>query len=89
MLKPRYSLAGFPHTRTESHVVDGSYVAVDLLQGSIAAGIPDGGGPIFTSRHQQSPCWIQTDSVHLNANIKKRIYGGEKEQTYKFKGCIH
>lgn len=52
-------------------MVDGSGVAVDLLQGSIAAGVPDGDGPIFTARRQQSPRWIQTNGVHLFTSVRE------------------
>lgn len=52
--------------------MDGPTVAVDLLQSQLAAGVPDGDGPIFTSRHQQSPSWVQTDRVHLNLNVREQ-----------------
>lgn len=53
-------------------MVDGSSVALDLLQCFIAARVPDGDGPILTARHQQSPRWIQTNGVHLE--VKKVLY---------------
>lgn len=53
--------------------MDGPGVAADLLQCSVAAGVPDGDGPVFTAGHQQSPRWIQTNGVHL---------GEFGEQTY-------
>lgn len=49
--------------------MNGSIVAVDLLQCCVAAGVPDGGSPIFTARHQQSPRRIQTDGVHLHVGV--------------------
>lgn len=59
------------HTRAKGHVMDGSSVAaVDLLQRPVAAGVPDGDGPIFTAGHQQSPRWIQTDGVHLYMHVR-------------------
>lgn len=64
----------FTQTRTEGHVVDAPTVAVDLLQSPVVAGVPDGDGPIFTSRHQQSPSWVQTDRVHLNLNVREQTY---------------
>lgn len=72
-------LAGLTRTRTKGHVVDGSSVAVDLLQGCVAAGVPDGDGPIFAARHQQSPRWIQADGVHLCAGVTEVILQKENK----------
>lgn len=69
----RVVLAVLTRTRTKGHVVDGSCVAVDLLQCCVAAGVPDGDGAVFTARHQQSPRWIQTDGVHLH-RVSERWY---------------
>lgn len=66
-------------TWTEGHVVDGSIVAVDLLQCCVAAGVPDGGGPVFTARHQQSPRWIQTNGVHLYAGVRQVVLQKENK----------
>lgn len=66
-------------TGTEGHVVDGSIVAVDLLQCCVAAGVPDGGGPVFTARHQQSPRWIQTSGVHLYAGVRQVVLQKENK----------
>lgn len=60
-------------TRTEGHVVDGPGVAVDLLQRCVAAGVPDGDGPVFTAGHQQSPRRVQTDGVHLHAGVTEGV----------------
>lgn len=66
-------LADWEHTGAKGHVVDGSSVAVDLLQYPIVTSVPDGGGAIFTTGYQESPCWIQTNSVHLEMEIEKTM----------------
>lgn len=38
-------------TWTEGHIVDGPGVAVDLLKGPVAAGVPDGDGAVFGATH--------------------------------------
>lgn len=63
---------GQTRTWTESCVVDGSCVAVDLLQTFIAACVPDRDGAVFRARHQQSPGWIQTYGVHLDMDQQDR-----------------
>lgn len=53
--------------------MDGSTVTVDLLQRGVAAGVPDGDGPIFTARNQEAPCWVQARSVNLEENQSPTI----------------
>lgn len=52
-------------TWTEGHVMDGSTVAVDLLQCGEAGGVPDGDGSVLTARNQQRPSYVQAHGVHL------------------------
>lgn len=54
-------------------MVNGPIVTVDLLQRCVAAGVPNGGGPVFAAGHQQGPSWIQTDSVHLYVGNQQEI----------------
>lgn len=51
-------------------MVDGPRVAVDLLQGGVAAGVPEADRPVFTARHQQGARWIQTNGVHLQGDTR-------------------
>lgn len=45
--------------------MDGSIVAVDLLQGGVAVGVPDADGPVFTAGNQQGPSCVQAQRVDL------------------------
>lgn len=59
-------------TGTEGHVVDGSVVAVDLLQRCVAAGVPDGDRPVFAAGNQQGPGRIQSHGVHLDTSWENK-----------------